>query len=118
MFESLRQVIGVFRYLHNPELFGILQSNIRNLQEAADIIGRHVPQLQYAGNVFQEFVPDWYRYAADLTRTWLSDRLIDIAARYTTEIAAGTAPPNAAQMQRMVRELYDQLHYIKSPFDP
>lgn len=118
MFESLRQVIGVFRYLHQPELLGILRSNLRNLQDAADEIGRNVPQLQYAGPVWREFIPDWYRHVARLTRVWLSDRLIDIAARYTREIAAGTAPPNAAQMQRMIRELFDQLNFIKSPLDP
>jgi hypothetical protein len=108
----------VFRYLQTPEASEVLQYNIGELQTAADLIARNFEPFQNTGTIFTEFYPAWYRHAADTARNWLSDRLNDITNRYTQEIDAGTAPPNAEQIQQMVQQLRDQMHFIKSPFDP
>ncbi|KAI1733454.1 hypothetical protein F4680DRAFT_454935 [Xylaria scruposa] len=116
LFEALRQVIGVFRYINDPDILPIVRMNINNMQSAADRIAATVPQLPSIGRMFAEFYPAWYQQAARTSRAWVSDRINDIIARYTRAIMSGNAPTNAMQVQMMINELFDDLQYMVSPF--
>ncbi|KAI1350842.1 hypothetical protein F5Y01DRAFT_315312 [Xylaria sp. FL0043] len=116
MIEALRQVIGVFRYINNNEVRPILGGNIRNMENAADQIVATVPHLASIGVMFREFYPAWYQEAARNARAWVADRINDIIARYTQAMVNGMAPPNAAIVQMLVNQLFEDLSYIVSPY--
>ncbi|KAI0811427.1 hypothetical protein GGR55DRAFT_101306 [Xylaria sp. FL0064] len=117
MIEALRQVIGVFRYINNNEARPILGGNIRNMEVAADQIAATVPpHLANIGVMFHEFYPAWYQEAARTARAWVADRINDIIARYTQAMVNGMAPPNAALVQMLVNQLFEDLSYIVSPY--
>ncbi|KAI1273788.1 hypothetical protein F5Y07DRAFT_402064 [Xylaria sp. FL0933] len=116
MIEALRQVIGVFRYINNNQVRPILGGNIRNMVAAADEIAATVPHLANIGVMFREFYPVWYQEAARTARAWVADRINDIIARYTQAMVNGMAPPNAAIVQMLVNQLFDDLSYIVSPY--
>jgi hypothetical protein len=115
LFDNLRQVIGVFTYMNHPQARPIIRQNVQDLQAAADEISLRVQRLANVGDIHREFSVFWYEHVATLTRSWLSDRLNDIAARYTQEENAGTAPPNAAQVKQMLDALFGELNQVKSP---
>ncbi|RYP85137.1 hypothetical protein DL769_001041 [Monosporascus sp. CRB-8-3] len=116
LFENLRMVIGVFNYINHPQALPVLRANIRELENAADEISASVGALRNVGPIFREFYPIWYREAATLAQTWVSDRLNDIIGRFTGEIMMGTAPPNARGVREMVHNLFNDLGNITSPF--
>ncbi|KAI8951129.1 hypothetical protein F4801DRAFT_546511 [Xylaria longipes] len=116
LFESLRQVIGVFRYINDFEIRPVLGGNIDNMQAAANQISATIPRLASVGPMFREFYPAWYREAARTARAWVSDRITDIIAGYTQAIQSGNAPTNAAVVLMLVNELFDDLSYIVSPY--
>ncbi|KAK5637686.1 hypothetical protein RRF57_013401 [Xylaria bambusicola] len=116
LFEALRQIIGVFRYINDPVILPIVRMNINNMQSAADRIAATVPQLSNIGRQFAEFYPAWYQEAARTARAWMSDRINDIIGRYMRAINSGNAPANAMQVQMDVNALFDDLQYMVSPF--
>lgn len=116
LFELLRQVIGVFNYINHPEALNIITQNRDDLQEAADEIARRVPALANVGDIFREFFPAWYREAADLARTWLTDRLNDMVRRYNQAEQAGQPIADVNALEEAVQKFFDALDQVKSPF--
>jgi hypothetical protein len=118
IFEHLRVVIAVFVYINHPDAQRIIQYNRRQLQAAADTISSQSIALGPLNAIHREFSINWYRRAADLARTWVSDRLIDIIAEMNTAANQRTLPPNWRSINATINELYNDLGKIQPPPDP
>jgi hypothetical protein len=120
MFEHLRMVIAVFRYINHPDALAVIQNNRRQLQAAADTIGTQVTALRDMAAIHREFNINWYRRAADLARTWMTDRLIDIIAAFNlaANVNPPRLPPNWRSVNETLQEIYGQLHHIQPPPEP
>lgn len=120
MFEHLRVVIAVFRYINHPDALAIIQHNRRELQAAADTISTEIGAFRLVGTVHREFNTNWYRHAADLARTWVSGWLMNITIAFNM-VANGNPvllPPNWRQVNATISEIWDQLDFIQPPPDP
>ncbi|OLN86722.1 hypothetical protein CCHL11_03720 [Colletotrichum chlorophyti] len=117
MFENMRMSIGVFRYINHPDALPTVQRNRRELRTAVIAIAQIVTPLRDAVAIHREFDSNWYREAADSTRGWLSERVLDIRLRFGELERAGNLPPNAASVQSILDELANQMHYIQPPPD-
>lgn len=120
IFEHLRIVIAVFVYINHPDAQRIIQYNRRELQAAADTISSQVGAFSQVGAIHREFNINWYRRAADLARTWVSDRLIDIIGALNRAANANpqALPPNWRSINETITKLYDDLKNIQAPPDP
>jgi hypothetical protein len=116
LFELLRQVIGVFNYINDPLALGIINQNRLNLHQAADEIATRVPALANVGQIFREFFPLWYQRTADLARTWLTDRLNDMLARYQLAESQGEPIEDVNALEQTIQAFFDALNQIRSPF--
>ena len=116
MFNSLRMIIGVFNYLHHPDLLPIIQGTIGEMTNAADEIASHVYPLRGVGTIWRQFVVSWYREAARRARTFVEDRIEQIRLHYEELERQGRLPNDSDEVDLLLGELISLLDDIRSPF--
>ncbi|KAJ0304383.1 hypothetical protein Brms1b_011243 [Colletotrichum noveboracense] len=117
MFDRMRMAIGTFRYINHPDALPTVQRNRREIRTAIIAISKFVRPLRDAVAIHREFDSNWYREAADTTRAWLAERILEIRLRFGELERTGNLPPNAADVQDILDALANQIHYIQSPPD-
>ncbi|KAL2286175.1 hypothetical protein FJTKL_07010 [Diaporthe vaccinii] len=117
MFENLRMAIAVFRYINHPDAQPTVQRNRRELRTATTLIAQAVGPLRNAVAIQREFDSNWYREAADRTRAWVAERILEIRLHFGELDQNGELPPNAADVRDITDTLAEQIHYIQPPPD-
>lgn len=105
----------MFRYINHPDARPRIQANRLRLREVTAVIEREVPALAGLHDLHIEFDNAWYRERTAWARRWVSDRLLDISARYNALDQAGRSPSNAQQVRAGVDSLFDDLEYMEPP---
>lgn len=115
--HSLGEVIAVFNYINHPRALPIIRQNVANMQAAADLIADLTGTLRPVGDMFREFVPNYYRYVASRATRFVENHIADLSTVLEeAEAQLGPPPPNADQIREAIEELTAALANIRSPF--
>lgn len=117
VFENIRMAIAVFRYINHPDAQPTVQRNRRELRTAITLVAQAVGPLRNAVAIQREFDSNWYREAADRTRDWVAQRILEIRLWFGQLEQGGQLPPNAADVRDITDKLAEQIHYIQPPPD-
>ncbi|KAK1580589.1 uncharacterized protein LY79DRAFT_560876 [Colletotrichum navitas] len=110
----IRETIGTFQYIHDPEVLPRIQETRRRLRETSVEISTQIPMLIFFDEIWDEFDPDWWNTMTDTARGWVTKSIAYIEREYRAAAASPAPPSNWGAVQRAIYTLNRDMVYIKT----